>query len=89
MLTSLIFFDDVAIELICDLDKLDATDQPRIKALEKQQEDLLKEVVSNEKQVLEKIKELLAAQPLGQGNRENLALRKKQMYLEESQTQTQ
>ena len=79
------FFDDAVIELICDLDNFDATDQPRIKVLEKQQEDLLQAVVSNEKEVLEKIKELLANQPMSQAEKEDLDLRKRQISREDEE----
>ena len=78
-------FDDAAIELICDLDNSEQADQPRIQALEKQQSDLLKEVVKNENEVNEKIKKLLTAQPMSELEKETLELKRKQMSTEDEE----
>ena len=79
------FFDDAVIELICDLDNFHMLDEPRIAALEKQQEDLLQKVVSNEKEVLEKIKQLRANQPMSHAEKEDLDLKKRQMSREDEE----
>ena len=79
------FYNDTAIELICDLDAFDVTDQPRIANLEKQQDDLSDSVVRNEKDVKEKIKELLAAQPMSQAEKETLELKKRQISVEDDE----
>ena len=79
------FYNDTVIELICDLDAFDTTDQPRIANLEKQQDDLSDSVVRNEKDVKEKIKELLAAQPMSQAEKETLELKKRQISVEDEE----
>ena len=69
-------FDNLVIELICDLDSSDATDQPRIAALKQQQDVLLQEVIQNEKEVSDKIIELQTAQPTSQAEKDALEEKK-------------
>ena len=76
------FYNDTVDNLVCDLDAFDATDQPRIAELEKQQELLSNLAVKNEKEVKGKVSELLAAKPMSQVEKETLDLKRRQLDIE-------
>ena len=78
-------FNEVAIALICDLDEENADDQARVANVEKLQDDLLQEVVTNELEVKEKIQTLLDSQPMSEADKESLELKKKKMSMEEEE----
>ena len=78
-------FNELAIALICDLDEGNTDDQARVANLEKQQDDLLQEVVTNEMEVKEKIKTLMDSQPMSEADKESLELKKKKMSMEEEE----
>ena len=71
--------------MICDLDEENADDQARVANVEKLQDDLLQEVVTNELEVKEKIQTLLDSQPMSEADKESLELKKKKMSMEEEE----
>ena len=76
-------YDDAVADLIVDLDENDENDKVNIDSLEVQQAQLLEEVKTNEKEVKEKVKSLLDAQPLTKAEQENIDLQRKKLQLVE------
>ena len=76
-------FNGVVDELIVDLDENNADDKVRITSLENYQANLLEEVKTNEREVAEKVKVLMDAQPLTKAEVEQLDLQRKKLQLAE------
>ena len=76
-------YDDAVADLIVDLDENNEEDKVNIDSLEAQQAQLLEEVKTNEKEVKEKVKSLLDAQPLTKAEQENIDLQRKKLQLVE------
>ena len=76
-------FNETVDELIVDLNEDNAEDKARITSLETFQTNLLEEVKTNEKEVSEKVKSLMEAQPLTKAEQENLDLQRKKLQLAE------
>ena len=74
--------NDVAGELIVDLDEENAEDKVKIDNLEILKAELLDEVKGNEREVEEKVKSLIEAQPLTKAEQEDLDLKKQKILLE-------
>ena len=71
-------FEDIVNDLIADLDEADATDKARITTLDAAKDTLLQEVLLNETNVKEKVKQLMSSQPITKAEQEALDLKKKQ-----------
>ena len=78
-------FEDVVIDLVLDLDESDQSDKVRIESLDTAKDTLQKEILVNETEVKEKIKELLATQPLSKVEQESIDLKKKQLENQEEE----
>ena len=76
-------YNDIVTELVLDLNPSSKDDEERIATLEADKETLLIEVLNNEKEVKEKVKNLLAEKPLSKAEQDNLDLKLKQMKLTE------
>ena len=76
-------FNDAVADLTVDLDEDNGDDKVRITNLENLESSLLEEVKKNEKEVAEKVSELLEAQPLSKAEAESLDLQRKKFELEQ------
>jgi hypothetical protein len=71
-------FEDIAEDLVAGLEEADANDKARITTLDAAKDTLLQEVLLNETNVKEKVKQLISSQPITKAEQEALDLKKKQ-----------
>ena len=74
-------YRDLISELVLDLDTNNPVDGARITALETGQVDLEQEILKNENEVQQKVKELLHSKPLTRAEQEDINLKVKQMEI--------
>ena len=76
-------FEDIVTDLV--LDESDQSDKVRIESIDTAKDTLQKEILDNEIEVKEKIRELLETQPLSKAEQESIDLKKKQLESQEEE----